>query len=72
MTSVPSLNINRVASSVAVMGSLSMTVHMAPIPMATPGTSDMPGRCDAAIPAAAPMNIDGNTGPPRKLESESP
>ena len=54
------------------MGSLSITVHMAPIPMATPGTRDMPGRWDAAIPAAAPMNIDGKTGPPRKLDSDMP
>ncbi len=72
MTASPSLYSNRVANSVEVNGSLSITVHMAPIPMATPGTSDRPGRWDAATPPAAPMNMDGNTGPPRKLESEIP
>src|SRR5664280_2194954 len=68
----PSLDMRSVANSVAVMGSLSMTVAMAPMPMATAGTSESPGRWAAATPMAAPMNMDGNTGPPRKPESESP
>ena len=52
-------------------GSFSMTVARAPIPMATEGTSTMPGRWEAATPRAAPMNMDGNTGPPRKPDSEN-
>ena len=60
------------ASSVEVSGSVSITVHIAPMPIATAGISGRPGRCDAAMPPAAPMNIDGNTGPPRKLLSDRP
>ena len=45
---------------------------MAPMPMATPGTKDKPARWEAAMPPAAPMNIEGKTGPPRKLDKESP
>ena len=71
MTLIPSLANSSVASKVEVIGSRSITVHMAPIPMATPGTNDSPGRWEAATPAAAPMNIDGNTGPPRKLDSDT-
>ena len=48
-----------------------MTVVMAPIPMAMPATIGRPGRWDRAIPAAAPMNIEGKIGPPRKLESDA-
>ena len=59
------------ASSVEVSGSVSITVHIAPMPIATAGTSSSPGRSRAAMPPAAPMNIAGNTGPPRKLESDS-
>ena len=44
-----------------------MTVLIAPMPIATAGTSDMPGRSAAATPAAAPMKIAGKIGPPRKL-----
>ena len=54
------------------MGSLSITVAMAPMPMATAGTRDSPGRCDAATPMAPPMNMAGKMGPPRKLDSERP
>ncbi len=39
-----------------------MTTHIAPIPMATPATIGSPGRCESAIPPAAPRNIAGNTG----------
>ena len=52
-------------------GASASTVHIAPIPIAAAGTNSSPGRCEAAIPAAAPTNIAGNTGPPRKLESDS-
>jgi hypothetical protein len=45
---------------------------MAPIPMATPSISGSPGRCDNAMPPAAPRNMAGNTGPPRKLLSDAP
>ena len=47
-----------------------MTAHIAPIPIPTAGTSSMPGSSAAATPPAAPMNIAGNTGPPRKVDSE--
>jgi hypothetical protein len=46
-----------VASSVEVGGSVSLTVHIAPTPIATAGTSSRRGRFEAAIPPAAPMNI---------------
>ena len=45
---------------------------MAPMPMATAGTRLIPGRCDMAMPPAAPMYMAGNMGPPRKLLSEMP
>ena len=60
------------ASRVEEKGSLSITVDMAPMPMASPGTSVSPGRWEPAMPAAAPMKRAGKTGPPRKLESEMP
>ena len=60
------------ASSTEVSGSLSITADIAPMPMATPDTSGSPGRCDIAIPPAAPMNMAGNTGPPRKLLIDAP
>ena len=34
------------------------------------GGGSKPGRCEAIIPAAAPRNIAGKVGPPRKLASE--
>ena len=71
MTASPSAASSNVASSVEVSGRVSITVHMAPIPMATAGTSSSPGRPDAAMPPVAPMNMAGNTGPPRKLDSDS-
>ncbi len=49
-----------------------MTALIAPMPIATPGTSDMPGRSAAATPATAPMKIAGKIGPPRKLERQIP
>jgi hypothetical protein len=55
---------------VAVKGSVSIVAHIAPMPIATAGIIGSPGRCEAAIPPAAPMNIDGNTGPPRNELSE--
>ena len=67
----PSEASSSVASSVEVSGSASITVDIAPMPIATAGTSSSPGRCDAAMPPAAPMNIAGNTGPPRNALSDS-
>ena len=49
-----------------------MDTLMAPIPMASAGTSVMPGRCEAMMPTAAPMNMPGNTGPPRNALSDKP
>jgi hypothetical protein len=49
-----------------------MTTDIAPMPVATPATSGNPGRCDMAMPPAAPMNRAGKTGPPRKLLSDRP
>jgi hypothetical protein len=60
-----------VASIVAVSGSVSITVHIAPMPIAAAGMTSSPGRCDAAIPAAAPMNIAGRPGRPRNELSDS-
>jgi hypothetical protein len=49
-----------------------MTTLIAPMPMATPAAIGNPGSCDSAIPPAAPRNIAGKTGPPRKLASDAP
>src|SRR5690348_4626447 len=61
----PSCPSSNVASITEVSGRVSIDAHIAPMPMATAGTMLIPGSCAAAIPPAAPMNIDGNTGPPR-------
>jgi hypothetical protein len=37
-----------------------------------PGDQRQPGRWDSVIPPAAPRNIAGNTGPPRKPASDAP
>src|SRR3954447_14049575 len=66
----PSDESSNVARSTDVRGKDSMVQLIAPMPIANAGTSGRPGRCDAAIPPAAPMNIAGNTGPPRKLDSD--
>jgi len=71
ITAGPSDSSNRVANKTEVNGSLSITTHIAPMPMATPGTSGNPGRCDIATPPAAPRNIAGNAGPPRKPASDA-
>src|SRR6266545_7072766 len=71
ITARPSDSSNRVASNTEVIGSFNITAHIAPMPMATPGTSGSPGRCDSAIPPAAPRNIAGKTGPHRKLLSDT-
>ena len=68
VTLSPSLAKSSTARRVEVSGSLSITVHMAPMPIATAGTSTRPGRWEPATPMAAPMNIDGNTGPPRNAD----
>ena len=63
---------SREASKTEVSGSLSITTVIAPMPMATPSTSGSPGRCDRATPPAAPRNMAGNVGPPRKPLSDAP
>ena len=64
---------NTIVSSTAVSGSPpSMTTSIAPMPMPTPSMSGRPGRWDRAIPPAAPMNMPGKVGPPRKPLSEKP
>ena len=72
MTARPSEASSRVASRTEVSGSLSITTDIAPMPMATPSTSGRPGRCDSATPPAAPRNMAGKVGPPRKLLSDTP
>ena len=47
-----------------------MVTVMAPMPMATPAIIGRPARWERAIPPAAPMNMAGKVGPPRKLLSE--
>ena len=53
-------------------GSLRNATTMTPIPTAIAADSGRPGRCDAAMPPAAPRKIAGNVGPPRKLPSDAP
>ena len=60
-----------VASTTAESGSRSTAAIAAPIPTATAGVKVNPGRREAMIPPAAARNSAGNTGPPRKLPSES-
>ena len=60
------------ASSTEVSGSRSITALIAPIPMAAPATRGRPGRCDSAMPPAAPRNMAGNVGPPRNPLSDRP
>ena len=72
VTGTPSEPSSRLASRTEVSGSLSITADIAPMPMATAGTSGSPGRCDMAMPPAAPMNMAGKMGPPRKLLSDAP
>ena len=68
-TVMPSVPRNSVVSSTAVSGKPSSTAHIAPMPIAAPATAGSPGRWDSAMPPAAPMNIDGKIGPPRKVAS---
>ena len=72
MTAKPSLYSNRVANNIDVSGSLSITVHMAPMPM---GTARHQGQArreyGGSKPCAAAVEPgDGKTGPPRKQNSE--
>ncbi len=71
VTTTPSAPSSTTARRVAVSGSRSMVVHMAPIPIAMEEARSMPGRPAAAIPSAPPMKRAGKTGPPRKALSES-
>jgi len=61
---------SRLGSKTAVIGNLSAPAVMAPTPSATPAIIGKPGRCESAIPPAAPMNMAGKIGPPRKLLKE--
>lgn len=72
MTASPSEASRRVASSTEVSGSVSMTALIAPMPIAAPATAGSPGRCENAMPIAAPMYIAGKIGPPRKALSDTP
>jgi len=65
-SAMPSALMKSVARSTAVNGSPSMTAVIAPMPIAAPAIIGRPGRCERAIPPTAPMNMAGNTGPPRK------
>jgi hypothetical protein len=60
---------NSVVSRTAVIGSCSIPAVIAPTPIAAPVIIGRPARCDSAIPPAAPMNMPGKVGPPRKLLS---
>ena len=57
-------------SSTEVSGRPSIVTAMAPMPMATPAIMGRPARCDSAMPPAAPMNMAGKVGPPRKALSD--
>jgi len=61
---------NSVVIRTAVRGSWSIPAVIAAIPIAAPAIIGRPGRCDSAIPPAAPMNMPGKVGPPRKPLSE--
>jgi hypothetical protein len=61
-----------VASRVALSGNRNMAAHIAPMHAPIAGARLMPGNPLAATPRAAPMNIEGKTGPPRKALSERP
>ena len=69
---MPDDDISSVASSTEVNGRRSIDTHIAPIPIATAGTSCIPGRFMVRTPSAAPMNMLGNTGPPRNALSDRP
>ena len=56
--------------STDVSGSPSIATIIAPIPIAAPAIIGRPGRWESAMPPAAPMNMLGKMGPPRKLLSE--
>src|SRR4051795_3799105 len=58
--------VSSVAMTTADSGNPSTAANAAPIPTPTAGVSANPGRGDAIMPAAAPRNKAGNTGPPRK------
>src|SRR3954451_19418376 len=68
----PEFTVNNVASTTADSGSLSTATTAAPRTTATAGVVSKPGSCAANSPAAAPRNIAGNVGPPRKVPTEMP
>jgi hypothetical protein len=72
VTAAASENKSSDTSRADVIGSRSIAVIMAPMPMAMAGTAGRPGRCDSRRPPAAPRKMLGNTGPPRKVASDNP
>ena len=63
--------VNTVPTTTALSGSRKIVTMPAAMPTATATVIGNPGRCDIMIPAAAPRNIAGKVGPPRKLPSEN-
>src|ERR1700759_4088821 len=72
MTAKPSDPRKIVVTNTDVKGRPSMTQVMLPMPMAAPATMGRPGRWDMAMPKAAPMNMPGKVGPPRKAPRDPP
>src|SRR5215475_7440833 len=66
----PPLETSSRVMTVAERGSLRIDTVVAAISTATAGVSENPGRWAASRPAAAPRNMAGKVGPPRKLPSE--
>ena len=62
---------SKTASSVAVNGNRSIAAHIAPMPLAIAAARLAPGNALIAIPIAAPMKIEGKTGPPRNALSDN-
>ena len=62
---------SKTASNVDVNGNRSIAAHIAPMPLAIAGARLAPGNALIAMPMAAPMKIEGKTGPPRNALSES-
>ena len=60
----------RLGSSTAVIGMRSAPATMAPTPMAAPAIMGSPPTWESGMPPAAPMNMLGKIGPPRKPLSE--
>ena len=66
----PDPPVRSTASTTAESGRFRTETTAAPMPTATAGVIEKPGRCEAITPAVAPRNSAGNVGPPRKPPSE--